>query len=118
MPMSGTYGSASDADGIATIHRALDLGINLLDTADVYGDGHNEELVGRAIRDRRDEVVLATKFGIMRDGINGTSGFNGRPEYVRAACERSLKRLGVDTSTSTSSTASTRRHRSRRRSAR
>ncbi len=68
MPMSGTYGSASDADGIATIHRALDLGINLLDTADVYGEGHNEELVGRAIRDRRDEVVLATKFGIMRDG--------------------------------------------------
>jgi aryl-alcohol dehydrogenase-like predicted oxidoreductase len=97
MPMSGTYGSTSDADGIATIHRALDLGINLLDTADVYGEGHNEELVGRAIRDRRDEVVLATKFGITRDGTNGTGSFNGRPEYVRAACERSLGRLGIDT---------------------
>ena len=97
MPMSGTYGSASDADGIATIHRALDLGVNLLDTADVYGEGHNEELVGRAIRDRRDEVVLATKFGITRAGPDGTTAFNGRPEYVRAACERSLGRLGVDT---------------------
>jgi aryl-alcohol dehydrogenase-like predicted oxidoreductase len=96
MGMSGTYGSASDDDGIATIHRALDLGINLLDTADVYGEGHNEELVGRAIRDRRDEVVLATKFGILRVGKNGGPGFDGRPEYVRTACERSLKRLGVD----------------------
>ncbi len=96
MPLSGTYGSVSDADGIATIHRALDLGINLLDTADVYGDGHNEELVGRAIRDRRDEVVLATKFGILRNTADGSGGFDGRPEYVHAACERSLKRLGVD----------------------
>jgi aryl-alcohol dehydrogenase-like predicted oxidoreductase len=96
MPLSGTYGSVSDADGIATIHRALDLGINLLDTADVYGDGQNEELVGRAIRDRRDEVVLATKFGILRDTTDGSGGFSGRPEYVRAACERSLTRLGVE----------------------
>ncbi len=96
MPMSGTYGSVSDADGIATIHRALDLGINLLDTADVYGDGHNEQLVGRAIRDRRDQVVLATKFGILRPTTDGGGGFDGRPEYVRAACERSLRRLGVD----------------------
>jgi aryl-alcohol dehydrogenase-like predicted oxidoreductase len=96
MPMSGTYGSASDADGIATIHRALDLGINLLDTADVYGEGHNEQLVGRAIRDRRDEVVLATKFGILRPTADGSGGFDGRREYVRAACERSLQRLGVD----------------------
>jgi aryl-alcohol dehydrogenase-like predicted oxidoreductase len=96
MPLSGTYGSVSDADGIATINRALDLGINLLDTADVYGDGHNEELVGRAIRDRRDEVVLATKFGILRNTADGSGGFDGRPEYVRAACERSLKRLAVD----------------------
>ncbi len=98
MPLSGTYGSVSDADGIATIHRALDLGINLLDTADVYGAGHNEELVGRAIRDRRDDVVLATKFGIVRENwdTGAPAGFNGRPEYVRAACERSLKRLGVD----------------------
>ncbi|MDE3132126.1 MAG: aldo/keto reductase, partial [Acidobacteriota bacterium] len=99
------YGSVSDADGIATIHRALDLGINLLDTADVYGDGHNEELVGRAIRGRRDEVVLATKFGIRRStadgggssgGSGGSGGFSGRPDYVRAACERSLARLGTD----------------------
>jgi aryl-alcohol dehydrogenase-like predicted oxidoreductase len=96
MPLSGTYGSVSDDDGIATIHRALDLGINLLDTADVYGNGHNEELVGRAIRDRRDEVVLATKFGILRDGKSETNGFNGRPVYVKEACERSLKRLGVE----------------------
>jgi aryl-alcohol dehydrogenase-like predicted oxidoreductase len=96
MPMSGTYGSVSDEDGIATIHRALDIGINLLDTADVYGLGHNEVLVGRAIRDRRDQVVLATKFGILRDSTDGGGGFDGRPEYVRAACERSLQRLGVD----------------------
>ena len=97
MPMSGVYGSASDADGIATIHRALDLGVNLLDTADVYGDGHNEELVGRAIRGRRDEVVLATKFGILRDTQGGLAGISGRPEYVRAACEASLRRLEVET---------------------
>ncbi|HEX3617884.1 MAG TPA: aldo/keto reductase [Solirubrobacteraceae bacterium] len=96
MPMSGTYGSVSDADGIATIHRALDVGINLLDTADVYGEGHNEQLVGRAIRDRRDRVVLATKFGILRPTPDGSGGFDGRREYVRAACERSLERLGVD----------------------
>jgi aryl-alcohol dehydrogenase-like predicted oxidoreductase len=96
MPLSGTYGSVSDADAIATIHRALDIGINLLDTADVYGLGHNEDLVGRAIRDRREQVVLATKFGIVRDTVDGSGGFNGRPEYVRAACERSLQRLGVE----------------------
>jgi aryl-alcohol dehydrogenase-like predicted oxidoreductase len=96
MPLSGTYGSVSDADGIATIHRALDVGINLLDTADVYGEGHNENLVGRAIRARRDQVVLATKFGILRPTADGSGGFDGRPEYVRAACERSLQRLGID----------------------
>jgi aryl-alcohol dehydrogenase-like predicted oxidoreductase len=90
MPMSGSYGDAADDDGIATIHRAIELGVTLLDTADVYGTGHNEELVGRAIRDRRDQVVLATKFAITPDGINGT------PEYVREACEASLRRLGVD----------------------
>ena len=94
MPMSGSYGDAVDDDGIATIHRALELGVTLLDTADVYGTGHNEELVGRAIRDRRDEVVLATKFG----NVMGSPGtINGRPEYVREACEASLRRLGVDT---------------------
>jgi aryl-alcohol dehydrogenase-like predicted oxidoreductase len=97
MPMSGTYGSAPDADGIAAIHRALDIGITLLDTADVYGNGHNERLVGEAIRDRRDEVVLATKFGFVIDDRGRPSGVNGRPEYVRRACEASLGRLGVDT---------------------
>jgi aryl-alcohol dehydrogenase-like predicted oxidoreductase len=94
MPMSGSYGDAVDDDGIATIHRALELGVTLLDTADVYGTGHNEELVGRAIRGRRDEVVLATKFGNV-PGQPGT--INGRPEYVREACEASLRRLGVET---------------------
>jgi aryl-alcohol dehydrogenase-like predicted oxidoreductase len=96
MPMSGVYGDTSDDECIATIHRALDLGVNLLDTADVYGNGHNEELVGRAIRGRRDEVVLATKFGIRRDAPDGMN-INGRPEYVREACEASLRRLGVET---------------------
>ena len=96
MPLSGSYGSVSDEDAIATIHRALDVGINLLDTADVYGLGHNEGIVGRAIRGRRDQVVLATKFGILRDSTDGSGGFDGRPQYVRAACERSLQRLGVD----------------------
>lgn len=92
MPMSSVYGHSDDADSVAAIHRALDLGMTLLDTADVYGDGHNEELVGRAIAGRRDEVVLATKFGIVRP-----SGISGRPEYVREACEASLRRLGVET---------------------
>jgi aryl-alcohol dehydrogenase-like predicted oxidoreductase len=96
MPMSGIYGSANDADGTTTIHRALDLGINLLDTADVYGHGHNEELVGRAIRGRRDEVVLATKFGNVVDAQGRPAGISGRPEYVRQACEASLRRLQVD----------------------
>jgi aryl-alcohol dehydrogenase-like predicted oxidoreductase len=97
MPMSGVYGPTTDADGIAAIHRALDLGITLLDTADVYGSGHNEQLVGRAIHGRRDEVVLATKFGNVRDARGRRAGINGRPEYVREACEASLTRLGVDT---------------------
>jgi aryl-alcohol dehydrogenase-like predicted oxidoreductase len=97
MPMSGTYGTADDNDGIATIHRALDLGITLLDTADVYGNGHNEELVGRAIRGRRDEVVLATKFGNTRIVGGAMGAIKGRPEYVREACEASLRRLGVET---------------------
>jgi aryl-alcohol dehydrogenase-like predicted oxidoreductase len=97
MPMSGVYGNTKDAEGIAAIHRALDLGITLLDTADVYGDGHNEQLVGQAIRGRRDEVVLATKFGNVRDARGRPGAINGRPEYVREACEASLTRLGVDT---------------------
>jgi aryl-alcohol dehydrogenase-like predicted oxidoreductase len=97
MPMSGVYGTASDADGIATIHRALDLGITLLDTADVYGDGHNEELVGKAIRGRRDEVVVATKFGNVRGVGGGAARIDGTAAYVRSACEASLRRLGVET---------------------
>jgi aryl-alcohol dehydrogenase-like predicted oxidoreductase len=97
LPMSGDYGHADASDGIATIRRALNLGITLLDTADIYGFGHNEELVGRAIRGRRDEVVLATKFGnVLDSGRRVTTGISGRPEYVRLACEASLRRLGVD----------------------
>jgi aryl-alcohol dehydrogenase-like predicted oxidoreductase len=97
MPMSGTYGHSADEDGIATIHRAIDLGITLLDTADVYGAGHNEELVGRALKGRRDRVILATKFGNTRTATGDGGRISGKPEYVRSACEASLKRLGVDT---------------------
>ncbi len=97
MGMSEFYGSTDEAESIATIHRALDLGCTFLDTADMYGPYTNEELVGRAIKGRRHEVVLATKFGIMRDPVNPVvRGINGRPEYVRQACEGSLKRLGVE----------------------
>ena len=97
MGMSEFYGALDDAESIATIHRALDLGITLLDTADVYGPLTNEQLVGRAIGGgRRDEVVLATKFGIVRGPDPRTRGVNGRPEYVRASCDASLGRLGVD----------------------
>ena len=96
MGMSEFYGSTDDAESIATIHRALDLGITFLDTADVYGPYKNEELVGRAIKGKRDKVVLATKFGIVRDPANpATRGVNGRPEYIRQSCESSLRRLQV-----------------------
>ena len=95
MGMSEFYGSRDDGESIATIHRALELGVTFLDTADMYGRGANEELVGRAIRDRRDGVFLATKFGIVREGET-SRGVSGRPEYVRSACDASLGRLGVD----------------------
>jgi aryl-alcohol dehydrogenase-like predicted oxidoreductase len=96
MGMSEFYGPGDEQESIATIHRALDLGINFLDTADVYGRGENEELVGRAIKDRRDEVFLATKFGNVRDASGDFVGVSGKPEYVTQACDGSLKRLGVD----------------------
>jgi aryl-alcohol dehydrogenase-like predicted oxidoreductase len=97
MGMSFAYGAADDDESVATIHRALDLGVTLLDTADVYGFGDNEQLVGKTIAGRRDEVVLATKFGIRLDPDNPTHrGVDGRPEYVRQACDASLGRLGVD----------------------
>ena len=97
MGMSEFYGNSDERESIATIHRALDLGVNFLDTADMYGPFKNEELVGRAIKGRREEVVLATKFGNMRGEDGSFLGVNGRPEYVRRACEASLRRLGVDT---------------------
>ncbi len=98
MGMSEFYGTGDPAESIATIHRAIDLGITFLDTADMYGHGANEELVGKAVAGKRAQVVLATKFGIVRDPSDPSKrGIDGRPEYVRSACEASLRRLGVET---------------------
>src|SRR5687768_16293341 len=96
MGMSEFYGASNEDEAIATIHRAIELGVTFLDTADMYGPFTNEKLVGKAIRDRRDDVVLATKFGNMRGEDGAFLGVNGRPEYVRKSCDDSLQRLGVD----------------------
>ncbi len=97
MGMSEFYGRTDDAASVRVLHRALELGVNFFDTADMYGPFRNEELVGRTLADRRDQAVIATKFGIVRDAQGGFGGINGTPEYVRRACHASLGRLGVET---------------------
>ncbi len=97
MGMSDFYGEADDARSTALLHHALDVGVNFFDTADMYGPWTNERLVGAALRDRRDEAVIATKFGVKRDASGGWLGIDGTPDYVRSACDASLERLGIDT---------------------
>jgi aryl-alcohol dehydrogenase-like predicted oxidoreductase len=96
MGMSEFYGSSDEKESIATLHGALDLGVNFFDTADMYGSGHNEELIGRAFKGKWDDVVLATKFGFLRDADGGWSGLDCSPAYIKTACEASLKRLNTD----------------------
>jgi aryl-alcohol dehydrogenase-like predicted oxidoreductase len=96
MGMNDFYGDGDEVESIATIHRAIELGVTFLDTADIYGMGRNEELVGKAIKDRRDKIILATKFGNVRKADGTFVGVNGKPDYVRSACEASLRRLQVD----------------------
>src|SRR5687767_2097984 len=97
MGMSEFYGAGDEAESIATIHHALDRGVDFLDTADMYGVGRNEELIGRALAGRREQAFIATKFGSVRGADGSFQGVCGRPDYVRSACEASLKRLGVET---------------------
>lgn len=97
MGMSEFYGTADEAESIRTMHRALELGVNFFDTSDAYGPYSNEELVGRALADRRDSAIIATKFGYVRNADGGWLGISGKPDYVKSCCEASLKRLGIDT---------------------
>ena len=96
MGMSDFYGSRDEAESTATINRAIDLGVDFLDTADMYGVGANEELIGRVVRERREHVIVATKFGNVRGADGSFKGVNGHPDYVREACGASLRRLGID----------------------